>query len=335
LLGSAAGCAGGGQRNAEVASRLRIASVAEASGQTEVAMSVMSSLASTASDNADVQARYARALAHSNRVSEADAAVSQALRRKPGDPVLLTELGRIRLLEGRAAEASETFGAVRTARPRELGAVLGRGIAQDLLGQHTEAQASYRAVLAADPQNMPALNNLALSMVLAGDPGSAVPMLQRLASRGDAPARIRNNLSVAQAAVGEQGGLELPFACRGRTEPRWGSCFVGRVHHNGAARGVAADCFPEPECHDERRFRIWHGPGRPRIHGRHRGHGADPRSPPPSEASPKSPSGTRRARRRVKAVVARAIPPLASGGGGAAGFRRSSRPAPDGQPERC
>jgi Flp pilus assembly protein TadD len=210
LLGSAAGCAGGCQRNAEVASRLRIASVAEASGQTEVAMSVLSSLASTAPDNADVQARYARALARSNRVSEADAAVSQALRRKPGDPVLLTELGRIRLLEGRAAEASEAFGAVLTARPRELGAVLGRGIAQDLLGQHTEAQASYRAVLAADPQNMPALNNLALSMVLAGDPGSAVPMLQRLASRGDAPARIRNNLSVAQAAVGEQGGLELP-----------------------------------------------------------------------------------------------------------------------------
>ena len=209
LLGSAAGCGGGGQRNAEVASRLRIASVAEASGQTEVAMSVLSSLASTAPDNADVQARYARALARSNRVSEADAAVSQALRRKPGDPVLLTELGRIRLLEGRAAEASETFGAVLTARPRELGAVLGRGIAQDLLGQHTEAQASYRAVLAADPQNMPALNNLALSMVLAGDPGNAVPMLQRLTSRGDAPARIRNNLSVAQAAVGEQGGLEL------------------------------------------------------------------------------------------------------------------------------
>ncbi len=206
LLGSAPGCAGEGQRGADVASRLRIASVAEASGQTEVAMSVLSSLAGTAPDNVDVQARYARALARANRVSEADAAVSQALRRRPGDPVLLTELGRIRLLEGRAAEAAEAFGAVVAARPRELGAALGRGIAQDLLGQHAEAQASYHTVLAADPQNLPALNNLALSMVLAGDPAGAVPVLQRLAARADAPARVRNNLSVAQAVVNEQVG---------------------------------------------------------------------------------------------------------------------------------
>ncbi len=88
--------------------------------------------------------------------------------------------------------------------------MLGRGIAQDLLGQHAEAQASYRAVLAAAPQNMPALNNLALSMVLAGDPGAAVPVLQRLAARGDAPPRVLNNLSVAQAAVNEGGGHPPP-----------------------------------------------------------------------------------------------------------------------------
>lgn len=205
LLASAAGCAGSGQRGSDVASRLRIASVAEASGQTEVAMSVLASLAATAPDNVDVQARHARALARSSRVPEADAAISQALRRKPGDPVLLLELGRIRLLEGRAAEAAEAFGAVLASRPRELSATLGRGIAQDLLGQHPEAQGSYRAVLAADPQNLPALNNMALSMVLAGDPGAAVPVLQRLSTRGDAPARVRNNLSVAQAAANEKG----------------------------------------------------------------------------------------------------------------------------------
>lgn len=210
LLGSVAGCAGGGgQRGADVASRLRIVSVAEASGQTEVAMSVLSSLASTAPDNVDVQARYARALARAGNVQEADVTVSQALRRKPGDPVLLLELGRIRLVEGRAAEAAEAFASVAASRPREVGAALGRGIAQDLLGQHPEAQASYRAVLAVDPQHLPALNNLALSMVLAGDANGAVPVLQRLASRSDAPARVRNNLAVAQAAVNERGGQFL------------------------------------------------------------------------------------------------------------------------------
>ena len=206
LLASAAGCSGGTGRGADVASRLRIASVAEASGQTDVAMSVLGSLASTAPDNVEVQARYARALARAGNVPEADTAAAQALRRKPGDPVLLTELGRIRLLQGKAAEAADAFGAVLGARPRELGAVLGRGIAQDLLGQHAQAQESYRAVLAADPQNLPALNNLALSMVLAGDPNGAVALLQPLAARGDAPPRVRNNLAVAQAAAHERGG---------------------------------------------------------------------------------------------------------------------------------
>lgn len=231
LLGSVAGCgAGGAQRGSDVASRLRIASVAEASGQPEVALSVLNSLASTAPDNADVQARFARALARSGRVADAGAALSQALRRKPGDAGLLLELGRIRLLEGNAAEAADTFGAVLAARPGELGATLGRGIAQDLLGQHPQAQESYRAVLSADPQNLPALNNLALSMVLAGDPGNAVPVLQRLAARGDAPPRVRNNLSVAQAAVGERGAhAASPLAAA-----------APRFYENAPSRAVAA-----------------------------------------------------------------------------------------------
>ena len=208
LLAPVVGCSGGGQqRSADLASRLRIASVAEASGQTEVAMSVLSSLASTAPDNVEVQARYARALARNGSVNEADAALSQALRRKPGDAVLLVELGRVRLLEGKAGEAADAFGAVLAARPREVAAMVGRGVAQDLLGNHAEAQASYRTALAADPQNLAALNNMALSMVLAGDPGGALAVLRPLAARGDAPARVRNNLVVAQAAANEQGGL--------------------------------------------------------------------------------------------------------------------------------
>lgn len=245
LLASAAGCAGKGERGSDVASRLRIASVAEASGQTEVAMSVLASLATTAPDNVDVQARHARALARSSRVPEADAAISQALRRKPGDPVLLTEIGRIRLLEGRAAEAADAFGAVLVARPRELGATLGRGIAQDLLGQHPEAQASYRAVLAADPQNLPALNNLALSMVLAGDPNGAIPVLQRLSTRGDAPARVRNNLSVAQAAANERGGTASSPVASG--PPRFYDDAAPRTAAAGTAQREALPPIASPD----------------------------------------------------------------------------------------
>jgi Flp pilus assembly protein TadD len=247
LIGSVAACSGGGgQRGADVAARLRIASVAEASGQPEVAMSVLNSLATSAPDNVDVQARYARALARAGRVSEAEGAAAQALRRKPGDPVLLVELGRIRLLEGKAAEAAEAFQAVLAARPRELGAMVGRGVAQDLLGQHAEAQASYRAALAADPQNLPALNNLALSMVLAGDPGGALAVLRPLAARGDAPARVRNNLAVAQAAANEQGG----------GQPRAAASAAAARHHDDAPPRTAIAGFqreaPQPGAYPDR-----------------------------------------------------------------------------------
>ena len=202
LLAGLGGCAGQGPQHEALAARLRVASVAEASGQPDVALSVLAKLASTAPENADVQARYAKALIRAGNVAEAEQVTTQALRRRPGNAALLRELGNVHVLNGRPAEALEVFQAVLRASPREVAALSGRGVAFDLLGQHVQAQASYRAALAIDPQHLPTLNNLALSYLLAGRPQEAITVLEPLVQRADAPERVRNNLAGARAAAG-------------------------------------------------------------------------------------------------------------------------------------
>jgi Flp pilus assembly protein TadD len=203
LAAGLAGCATGGPRHSsDVDARLRVASVAEAAGQPEVALSVLATLANSNPDDAGIQARYVRALARTGNLTEAEAAGTRMLQRHPGNPALLRALGQIRLIEGKPAEALENFRAVLRAEPRDVGAATGQGIALDLLGQHDGAQASYRSALATDPQNLAALNNLAMSHVLTDRPGEAVGMLEPLTRRSDATDRVRNNLSAARAAAG-------------------------------------------------------------------------------------------------------------------------------------
>jgi len=217
LLGLA-GCTGETMRDAGSAARLRVASVAEASGQPEVAISVLATLAKSSPEDADVQARYVRALARAGNLADAESTATRALHRNPASPSLLRALGQIRLLEGKSTEALQNFQAVLRAAPEDVVAATGRGIALDLLGQHEQAQASYRTALAADPQNLAALNNLALSLVLADRPEEAIPMLEPLTRRSDATERIRNNLVAAKAVAGAPNSTPAEASSSGSQE---------------------------------------------------------------------------------------------------------------------
>jgi Flp pilus assembly protein TadD len=206
LLAGLSACATGGARQTEIDAKLRVASVAEASGQPEIAVSVLSTLANASPDNSEVQARYARAMVRAGNLAEAEAVVARALQRRPGDALLLRELGQIRLLQGKPTEALQDFQAVLRAMPRDVRAATGQGVALDLLGRHDQAQTSYRTALAIEPQNLTTLNNLALSLILADRPGEAVAVLEPLAQRSDATDRIRNNLAFARRSAGMADG---------------------------------------------------------------------------------------------------------------------------------
>jgi Flp pilus assembly protein TadD len=206
LLVSCGGPQSAGTRDYDGASRLRVAAAAEASGQTDVALSMYASAAAAEPGQADVQGRFATALARSGNTAQAEQVLNRALERRRDDPMLLAQLGRLRLRSGAAAQALEVFGRLLAAAPRNADALEGQGIALDLLGRHAEAEQSHRAALALAPESVGTANNLAMSLLLAGRPEAAAAILEPLARLPRAPPRVIANLAVARAASGDHDG---------------------------------------------------------------------------------------------------------------------------------
>jgi Flp pilus assembly protein TadD len=208
LLAACAGTPPVGTRDQDNASRFRVAAAAEASGQADIALSMYAAAAAAEPNRAEVQARFASALSRNGNVAQAEQVLSRAIVRQRDDPVLLAQLGRLRLQSGAAAEALEVFGRLLNATPRNIDALDGRGVALDLLGRHAEAEQSYRAALALAPDSLRTANNLAMSLLLAGRGAEAAAILERLARFPAAPPRVLANLAVARATMGDRDGAE-------------------------------------------------------------------------------------------------------------------------------
>lgn len=192
---------GDGPRSPDTGSRLRAATAAEASGQMDVALSMYAAAALAAPGNADAQARFARALLRAGNGGQAEQVLSAAVQRRPNDPALLMELGRLRLQAGAAEAALGYFDRVLAASPRDVDALDLRGVALDLMGRHGEAQQSYRQALALRPASLSVANNLGLSLLLSGQAAEAVAVLEPLVRRADATDRVRANDQAALAAA--------------------------------------------------------------------------------------------------------------------------------------
>lgn len=219
LLAACAGPQSAGTRDYDAASRLRVAAAAEASGQTDVALSMYAPAAAAEPGRAEVQARFAAALARSGNLAQAEQVLTRAIERRPDDPALLTQLGRLRLRSGATAQALEVFGRLLAAAPRNAEALDGHGVALDLLGRHAEAERNHRAALALAPDSLGTANNLAMSLLLAGRPGEAVAILEPLARMPAAPPRVVANLAIARAASGDREGARTLLSARGSEGP--------------------------------------------------------------------------------------------------------------------
>lgn len=202
-----AGCGitggGAGSREPDAAARLRIAAVAEASGQPDVALSMYSAAAAGAPRRGDVQALYAAALARNGDLPAAEEVIDRALTLQPEDPALLGQSARNRLAAGDAESALRLFDRVLAKAPGSARALSGKGVALDLTGRATEARESHLAAHALAPEDAVVTNNLAMSLLLSGRPGEAITLLEPLAQGRSAPRRIRNNLALARAAAGK------------------------------------------------------------------------------------------------------------------------------------
>ena len=188
-------------REPDQSSRLRVASVAEANGQPNVALSIYSIEATTHPDDPQAQARYATALMRAGGLAQANDVLTRTLQRTPDEPALLILSGKIRLLSGDPG-ARALFDRALTFAPSDASALSGKGMALDLGGRFTEALPWHAAAVKAAPDDLAIGNNYAVALMLAARPGEAIAILNGLAHRQDAPERVANNLALALAAAG-------------------------------------------------------------------------------------------------------------------------------------
>ena len=172
-----------------------------AGGSPEVALAICGAHARTESRNVPALVCQGDALTALDRSDEADAAYTAALVANRQSVGALLGLGRLRLSSD-PVRAEALFLQALAQEPRNAVALNDLGIARDLQGRHAEAQDSYGAAIAADPAMRAAQVNLALSTALNGRPDAAARMLLPVAGGPDATTRERHDLAAVLAMSG-------------------------------------------------------------------------------------------------------------------------------------
>jgi Flp pilus assembly protein TadD len=182
--------------------RLQVAEAADASGDSDLALSMYSAAAAGNPGNIEVQLRCADALARKGRISEAKQLLEDRLRVRPGQPDLIRALALIDLVAGQLTEAIAGLDQILAANPGDARALVDKAVALDLQGQHTAAQSIYRQVLASSPNDPATRNNLALSLMLEGQAHQALETLAPMQNADASPPRLKVNLGILYAATG-------------------------------------------------------------------------------------------------------------------------------------
>lgn len=198
----------------ETAARLRVAEVAERSGQSDMALSLYGAAVAANPGAIEPIRRQSAALARTGRLAEAERTLNGAMARQPNSPVLLGEMARLRLRAGRSQEALALLDRALAAAPRDARLVGARAVALDLLGRPDEARAQHDLAASLAPLDAAIANNRAVSLLLAGQVRPAVEILSPFAGRDDLPERVQANLSIARR-MEERPGTDLAGAMAG------------------------------------------------------------------------------------------------------------------------
>lgn len=193
--------------------------------------------AQTAVDEGGAPLRLARAARDVGDFASAADLYKRVLAAKPDDSAVMAELGTTQLEMGALYDGIDTFNKISPSDPAYLDAqigleraqlmlsnpdkaleyadkavaiapknaraLVGRGVALDMLGRHAEAQEQYRAALAQVPHDMGATSNLALSLAVTGQYDEGIRLLTPLARAPNATSRIRQNLALIYGLKGD------------------------------------------------------------------------------------------------------------------------------------
>jgi Flp pilus assembly protein TadD len=187
----------------DTSTRLNLAEVAAAGGDTESARTILEAAANSDPDNGELQLHYAQALLDSGRNEEAVKVARQSAERMSRDSKLVLGAAQLELRAGNPALAAATFQELIKRNGGSVAAFNGLGVARVQSADLAGAEAAFRSAIAAAPGDYAARNNLALVLVLQSRAGEAVPMLQSLAAEPGIPGRVKHNLALAYAQQGD------------------------------------------------------------------------------------------------------------------------------------
>jgi tetratricopeptide (TPR) repeat protein len=193
-------------------------------------------MAQAAADRGGAALRLARAARDVRDYPAAIDLYKSAVGADPADTDTVVELGLVRLEAGQIAEAVATFQSVPASSKSQLNALLGleraslmqsqhtkaleyadkavaldgrsnaalvgRGVALDLLSRHHDAQTAYRAALAIAPDYIPARSDLALSLAVIGGYDEAIAIMTPIARAPSATPRLRQTLALIYGLKG-------------------------------------------------------------------------------------------------------------------------------------
>jgi Flp pilus assembly protein TadD len=182
--------------------RLQVAETADASGDSDLAISMYTAAAASEPNNIALQLRCADALARSGKITQARQLLTERLRTSRGQPDLIRALALVDLVAGQLAQAVAEFDQILATNPDDMRALIDKAVALDLRGQHAAAQAIYQQVLATVPNDPAARNDLAISMMLEGRTNQALETLAPMQDEDGSPQRLKVNLGILYAATG-------------------------------------------------------------------------------------------------------------------------------------
>lgn len=182
--------------------RLQVAEAADASGDSELAISKYIEAAASEPGNIALQLRCADALARHGKIAQARQILTERLRTSHGQPDLIRALALIDLVAGQPEQAIAGLDQVLAANPGDVRALVDKAVALDLQGHHGTAQAIYRQVLATSPNDAITRNDLAVSLMLEGRTRQALEMLAPMQDADGSSPRLKVNLGILYAATG-------------------------------------------------------------------------------------------------------------------------------------
>lgn len=187
-----------------VAELLPRARAARANGEIEAAVRLMRAVVGTSPSNQSLRVELGEMLTDAGDYDQAYEAINGAL--QESDPAVLeaahVALGRLYFKLRRPSESAAFFEKALDLNPRNVRALIGRGVALDLTGRFEQAQASYMAALELSPGDVRAQNNLALSHAFAGNFARAVEIMYPIATSPSATKRMRQNLALIYGLMG-------------------------------------------------------------------------------------------------------------------------------------